>query len=43
MVEAVKRVGGKVKLTIYPEAAHDSWTETYHNPVLYDWFLNYHL
>ena len=27
------------KLTIYPEAMHDSWTETYDNPKLYDWFL----
>jgi predicted peptidase len=39
MVEAVEGVGGNVKLTIYPDAAHDSWTETYHNPLLYDWFL----
>jgi predicted peptidase len=43
MVEALKRVGGKVTFTIYPDAAHDAWTETYHNPVLYDWFLTYHL
>lgn len=41
MVEAIKKAGGQAKLTIYPEAAHDSWTETYHNPLLYDWFLMY--
>jgi predicted peptidase len=40
MVEAVKRVGATdVKLTIYPEAQHDAWTETYKNPELYEWFL----
>jgi len=39
MVEAVKREGGNAKLTVYPGAGHDSWTETYDNPELYDWFL----
>jgi hypothetical protein len=28
-----------VKLTVYPEAGHDSWTETYGNQELYDWML----
>jgi predicted peptidase len=40
MVESVKKVAGNVKLTIYPDAAHDSWTDTYYNPLLYDWFLS---
>ena len=31
--------GGAPKLTIYPEAGHDSWTETYDNPELYKWLL----
>jgi len=40
MVDALKKFGGKeVELTVYPEADHDSWTETYNNPKLYDWFL----
>jgi predicted peptidase len=39
MVEAVKAAGGNVKFTEYPEAGHDSWTATYNNPELYDWFL----
>lgn len=39
MVEAVKKHGGDAKLTVYPEAAHDSWTETYNNPELYTWLL----
>jgi predicted peptidase len=41
MVDAVKRAGGDAKLTIYPEALHDSWTETYNNPELYEWFLSH--
>jgi predicted peptidase len=42
MVEAVKRAGLKdVHLTVYPEAQHDSWTETYNNPKLYDWLLTH--
>ncbi|PWU17393.1 MAG: phospholipase [Verrucomicrobia bacterium] len=42
MVEAVKKAGIKeVKLTIYPEAQHDSWTQTYANPELYEWFLEH--
>jgi len=42
MVEAVKHAGlTDVKLTIYPEALHDSWTETYKNPEFYDWLLKH--
>lgn len=41
MVEALKACGGNVRLTIYPEAEHDSWTQTYDNPKLYRWFLRY--
>jgi len=44
MVEALKRIGGQnIQLTVYPEATHDSWTETYNNPKLYDWFLSHDL
>jgi predicted peptidase len=39
MVDALKKNGGKPKLTIYPEAGHDSWTETYNNSKLYEWLL----
>lgn len=38
MVEAVKAQGGNAKLTVYPDAGHDSWTQTYNNQELYDWF-----
>ena len=40
MTGALKAMGCKeVKLTIYPRAKHDAWTETYDNPELYQWFL----
>jgi len=41
IVEALKKVGGNIKFTIYPDAGHDSWTETYNNPELYQWFLEH--
>lgn len=43
MVEALKACGGNVRFTIYPDAGHDSWTQTYSNPALYDWFLQHQL
>lgn len=39
MVDALKKHGGDPKLTIYPEAGHDAWTETYDNPKFYEWLL----
>jgi predicted peptidase len=41
MVEAVRKAGGEAKLTVYPDADHDSWTQTYNNPELYEWFLSH--
>jgi predicted peptidase len=42
MVEALKKAGSQnVQFTVYPEAGHDSWTETYNNPQLYQWFLSH--
>jgi predicted peptidase len=42
MVDALKKAGvPDVKLTVYPEAQHDSWTETYKNPALYEWLLKH--
>lgn len=44
LVEALKKRGNQsVKFTVYPEAGHDSWTETYQNPELYEWFLSHRL
>jgi predicted peptidase len=39
MIEALKKAKGNVQFTVYPEADHDSWTETYNNPELYTWLL----
>jgi predicted peptidase len=42
MVELSKKLGIKeVKLTVYPQAGHDAWTETYQNPELYEWLLEH--
>lgn len=39
MVSALKALGSPVKFTVYPEANHDSWTETYENEELWGWLL----
>jgi len=39
LVEELRKVGGNVRFTVYPDAGHDSWTETYANPELYEWLL----
>jgi predicted peptidase len=42
MVAALKKAGCRdVALTLYPRAGHDSYTETYNNPKLYEWFLSH--
>ena len=42
MVTSIKKFGHPgPKLTVYPEARHDSWTKTYANPGLYKWFLQH--
>lgn len=41
MVEQLQACGGDVRFTIYPEAMHDSWTETYNNPEFYQWLLSH--
>lgn len=40
MVKALKEAGANhVKFTLYPNANHDSWTETYNNPEVWEWLL----
>ncbi|HEY3352888.1 MAG TPA: dienelactone hydrolase family protein [Polyangia bacterium] len=39
LVETLRGCGGDVRLTIYPDADHDSWTRTYANPEVYEWLL----
>lgn len=42
LVDMLKKKGVQdVRLTVYPEAAHDAWTETYKNPELYEWLLHH--
>jgi predicted peptidase len=38
----LEKAGSKlVRLTVYPDAGHDSWTETYNNPEIYEWLLKH--
>jgi len=39
MIAALKKAGSSAKLTVYPHAGHDSWSETYANDELYAWLL----
>ena len=40
MVKSIKEAGGKqVKMTIYPGVRHNSWSQTYANPEIYEWLL----
>jgi predicted peptidase len=41
MVQAVRNAGGTVRFTIYPDAAHDSWTQTYQKPDWHQWLLSH--
>jgi len=41
MVDGLKKFGCDVKFTVYPGVGHDSWTQTYSNPALYEWFLEH--
>jgi len=41
MIQALDEAGGKnYKFTRYAGVGHDSWSETYNNPSLYEWFLS---
>jgi predicted peptidase len=39
MTAALRDIGGNVKLTVYPDFAHDCWSITYRDSRLYLWFL----
>lgn len=39
MVDALQRIDAPVRLTVYPGVGHDSWTRTYADWELYEWFL----
>ncbi|MDN5211770.1 prolyl oligopeptidase family serine peptidase [Fulvivirgaceae bacterium BMA12] len=39
MVDALKVYNPDVKFTIYADVGHDSWTQAYNDPHLYEWLL----
>ena len=39
MVNAINANGGNVRLTAYPENAHDAWDDTYGNPYMWAWLF----
>lgn len=39
MVEALRRLNGRVRYTEYPDLGHNCWEATYSKPELYDWLL----
>jgi predicted esterase len=42
MIDSLKPYNNpNVKFTIYPDAGHDSWTETYNNEEVYEWMLSH--
>ncbi len=43
MIDAIKKLGGSPRLTVYPGVKHDSWTATYENPEIYEWMLSQRL
>jgi predicted peptidase len=42
LVDKLREGGANPRFTIYPDAAHDSWTRTYDDPELYRWMLAQH-
>ena len=41
MVSSLQAMQADVKFTIYSGVGHDSWTQTYATPELYDWLLRH--
>jgi predicted peptidase len=39
LVDRLRECGSDVRFTVYPRCGHDSWTLTYENPEVYEWFL----
>jgi len=40
VIRKLKACGGNYRYTVYPEANHNSWTETYDNPEFYKWLFS---
>lgn len=42
LIDTLKAIGNQnARLTVYPEAGHNSWTQAYDDPKLYEWFLSH--
>jgi len=42
MIDSLKPYNNpNLRFTIYPEAGHDAWTETYNNEKVYEWMLSF--
>lgn len=41
IVSELRGLGADARFTRYAGVGHDSWTETYENPELYDWMLSH--
>lgn len=41
MVEKLQKKGAEAKLTIYPDNAHDAWSDTQKNPAVFEWLLSH--
>jgi len=39
MVDALRRLGGRIRFTTFPEGGHVIWAPFYDGPELYDWLL----
>ncbi len=39
LVDRLKECGGNVRLTVYPDTGHDSWTPAYDEQELYEWLF----
>ena len=40
LVDRLKAAGGNVRLTVFPDAEHNSWARVYAGEALYEWFLS---
>jgi len=42
LIAALKHLGvAEAKITVYPDATHNSWERTYNNPEIYQWLLQH--
>lgn len=41
MVESINKRGGNARLTVYPNNAHNAWSDTYSNPEVFQWLLSH--